>query len=234
MVVSLRDNLKIIDTSDNFVSEFNANFEKAYNYTIENVSSENISMYDVLNAFAVYNDLYYSGIPVGSTFEWFLPDGVSENVNVKAVKGSLVPYRLTFDDDTQHINFLRVEKNTVIDCSNLEPNTIRLTINPTPSDATVTITVDGYNQYNFTQVENYIDVIHGTTVSYTVSKPGYATENGELTLLENNILNIALEERYKYEADLSDYIYTNIDKNVVLTQYIGNDVNVIMPDIHEV
>lgn len=189
----------------------------------DEVPDENISMYDVLNAFAVYNNLYYSGAPANSTFEWFLPDGVTEDDNVKAIKGSLVPYRLTFNDDTQHINFLRVEKNTVIDCSNLEPNTVRLTINPTPADATVTLTVDGYNQFNFTQVGNYIDVISGTTVSYTVSKESYDSKSGTILVNETTTQTISLDEiTYTYTINP-----TPADATVIINGEERNSINVI-------
>lgn len=192
----------------------------------DELPDENISMYDVLNAFAVYNNLYYSGAPANSTFEWFLPDGVTENDNVKAIKGSLVPYRLTFNDDTQHINFLRVEKNTVIDCSNLEPNTIRLTINPIPADATVTLTVDGYNQFNFTQVGNYIDVIPGTKVTYTVSKEGFDSISNTVIVIEDESIPVIIGEiRYTYTINP-----TPNDATVILTSsgetQVGNSIEV--------
>ena len=53
---------------------------------------------------------------------------------------------------------------------------VRITIAPTPSDATVVLTAQGY-----TQSGNSIRVAEGTVVSYTVSRTGYASETDTYT-----------------------------------------------------
>lgn len=55
----------------------------------------------------------------------------------------------------------------------LSYNLLTYTIEPTPSDATVTLTAYGY-----TQVGNSIDVEGGTTVEWTVSKTKYISQSG--------------------------------------------------------
>lgn len=64
-----------------------------------------------------------------------------------------------------------------------------LTISPTPADATVTLTADGY-----TQEGNSITVEEGTSVSYTVSKQGYNTETDTITVNSTQTLSVSLTE----------------------------------------
>ena len=59
------------------------------------------------------------------------------------------------------------------------------TINPTPSDATVTL--NGQNR-------NSITVNAGASISWTVFKLGYVTQSGHLVLTEDRTLDIVLEE----------------------------------------
>ena len=62
-----------------------------------------------------------------------------------------------------------------------------LTINPTPSDATVVLTATGFEQEG-----NSITVNSGTTVSYVISKTGYKTVSDEITVTEDQTLAISL------------------------------------------
>lgn len=62
-----------------------------------------------------------------------------------------------------------------------------LTINPTPADATVTFstgTVSG----------NSCTVTDGTSVTYTVSKTGYATQTATVTVTADQTINVTLSE----------------------------------------
>ena len=63
----------------------------------------------------------------------------------------------------------------------------RVTINPTPADATVTLTSTGYEQ-----VENYIEVSLNATVNWTVSKQNYTSQSGSLQVTQDTTLNIDL------------------------------------------
>ena len=64
-----------------------------------------------------------------------------------------------------------------------------LYISPTPSDATVTLTADGY-----TQVGNGICVPVGTNVIYTVSKTGYDTVSNAINVTVDHTLSVQLSE----------------------------------------
>lgn len=65
--------------------------------------------------------------------------------------------------------------------------TYTFTINPTPSDATVTLTATGY-----TQVGNSITVKPGTTVSWSVSKTNYYTQTGSITVNNDTTQDVSL------------------------------------------
>lgn len=62
-----------------------------------------------------------------------------------------------------------------------------LTINPTPADATVTFSTG-------TVVGNSCTVADGTSVTYTVSKTGYASETATVTVTADQTINVTLSE----------------------------------------
>lgn len=62
-----------------------------------------------------------------------------------------------------------------------------LTIAPTPNDATVVLTADGY-----TQSGNSITVVDGTTVNYSVAKSGYTTVYGAVVVTETSSIPVTL------------------------------------------
>ena len=83
------------------------------------------------------------------------------------------------------------------------------TINPTPSDATVKITVDGNTYY-----QNSITANINEFINWEVSKDGYISQSGTEVLNQNITLNITLE---------------NNIVDIILNNYIGDDSNVILP-----
>ena len=68
---------------------------------------------------------------------------------------------------------------------------VTLTINPTPSDATVVLTAAGY-----TQSGNSITVKHGTTVTGSVSKAGYVSMPISITVIDDSIVPVSLANQY--------------------------------------
>ena len=65
-------------------------------------------------------------------------------------------------------------------------NYYKFTINPTPADATVTI-----NGQNI----NTVKLIKNSRIVWSVSADGYAEQSGTVTLSEDTIMNVVLEER---------------------------------------
>ena len=109
----------------------------------------------------------------------------------------------------------RAKRLSIVDC--------KITINPLPNDATVTLTASGY-----TQVGNSITVKTGVIVQYSVSKTGYETASGTITASGNQTITIILYP----QIDLSDYEYnTTSQHNVTLTKYIGLTEDITTPSI---
>jgi hypothetical protein len=87
-----------------------------------------------------------------------------------------VTYRVEYAGYVTQEQTAIYENNTKLDIK-LELPKYKLTINPTPSDATVVLTASG-----FTQVGNSIEVTEGTTVTYTVSKNKYTPKSGSVIM----------------------------------------------------
>ena len=82
-----------------------------------------------------------------------------------------------------------VDSDKVIDVVLEEkPTTAMFTINPTPSDAVVTLTADGY-----TQEGNSIEVAPGARVHYVVEKENYVTVSRDISTLNDVTLDVVLE-----------------------------------------
>ena len=92
----------------------------------------------------------------------------------------------TVNGNTITIDIATVTNNVTINAPTLNtggeeiPN-YTFTINPTPSNATVTLTASGY-----TQNGNSITVPNGTTISWSVSADGYTTRTGPWTINGGN------------------------------------------------
>ena len=86
-----------------------------------------------------------------------------------------------------------------------------LTIVPTPSDATVTLTAEGY-----TQSGNSITVPEGLTVIYSIVRPGYAQKRDSVVVDSDITLNITLDPA---EVDIIDESTTVKELEVNSTVY---------------
>ena len=73
--------------------------------------------------------------------------------------------------------------------------TVTLTINPTPSDATVTIN---------SEAKNTVTVPYGDTVEYSVAAEGYLTQSGTVELTEDTTLEVELVEEVTEENISND------------------------------
>ena len=74
-----------------------------------------------------------------------------------------------------------------------------LTINPTPLDATVTLTASGY-----TQSGNSIAVRAGTNVNYDVSKTQYIHQVDNITINSNTVLNMQMHNYLDWQPSSVD------------------------------
>ena len=108
----------------------------------------------------------------------------------------LLPSEYTVSGQTVTVPANKVNGDVVIVFSatavNTEPETPTMytfTINPTPSNATVTLTASGYAQSG-----NSITVPSGTSVAWKVEASGYVTQNGTHTVNKTETKNVTLTE----------------------------------------
>lgn len=76
-----------------------------------------------------------------------------------------------------------------------------LIINSNVDGTTVELAADGY-----TQTDNYIKVLKGTEVTYSVSADGYKTQSGSIVLDESTTLDITLESEDEWGGGRGDRV----------------------------
>lgn len=91
-----------------------------------------------------------------------------------------------------------------------EPTMYTYTINADPAGSTIKLTATGY-----TQSGNHITVHKGTKISWTVSKTGYSSQSGSLTLNGNRTDTITLTPYFEYEYTTSGSRSISIPYNCV-------------------
>ena len=125
-----------------------------------------------------------------------------------------------------------------------------MTINPIPTNATVTLEADGYTTVSGTGTQS-ITVNAGTEVSYSVSKSHYVTKSGTITptATESKFIELALD-KHTFTLNVTpnnatvkimvngkiangssnDWVFeSNKDGDVDLRSYIGSNTAVTMP-----
>lgn len=111
---------------------------------------------------------------------------IQEGNSITVDAGTTVSYNVTKDNYVSASGVVLVTEDQTLSIELVLVNRT-LTINPTPNDATVTLTATGY-----TQVGNSITVPHGTSVTYSVSKENYVTVNDQINVIEDKTLSITL------------------------------------------
>ena len=126
------------------------------------------------------------------------PGDATVNFSTGTVSGHncTVPYETTVSytiSKTGYITSQTYTKTVTQDESITAPalvlDLVTLTINPTPSTATVTLAAQGY-----TQSGNSISVAPNTRVSYVVSNTGYVSQSDTITVTQTNTLSITLNQ----------------------------------------
>lgn len=103
---------------------------------------------------------------------------------ISAGKGEEIKWSVELEGYNGKSGTYIVEDDNTINVS-LDKKIYTVTINPTPSDATVII--NGENRQS-------IEVEHGTTISYSVSREGYHSQEGTKNITDNTTLQISLKE----------------------------------------
>lgn len=129
---------------------------------------------------------------------------------------------------TAFYNGILISKGYSNEIVTFDGNLVTLTINPTPSDATIT-----FSNYGIGEISSdgkSIRIKKGTEVSYIVSKEHYKPINNTIVVQSTILLQIQMSldtilnvEDYEYTSDSND--------NIILTNYIGVNANVIAPEL---
>ena len=117
-------------------------------------------------------------LPIASTTTL---GGVKVDGSTITIRNGIISGSAVYDDSSLVARIVALEDkiNTMF---------VTLTINPTPSDATVTLTAQGFSQNG-----NSITVLKGIEVSYYVAAIGYTSKSGTWTSQSSEIKEIVLE-----------------------------------------
>jgi len=159
--------------------------------------------------------------------------------------GTTVTYTVSAPGYVTQTNSALITADRTIEVS-LELQSCTLTINPTPSDATVTFSIDfgqvsqavtqiidgftNFSSSNYYDINNLVSgnsitVPYGTPVTYSVSKTGFPTVTNTVTVTETRTINVAL-------GSILTITPTPSDATVVLTAsgYTQSGNSIIVPN----
>lgn len=140
--------------------------------------------------------------------------------------GSNVNYSITADGYFPSSGVITSVTSTATQNVQLTQKVI-FTINPTPSNAMVTLTAQGFDQQS-----NSITVTPGTTIHYKVEASGYKTEEGDQVVNSTIIKNVVLKQMVtitinpipvEASVTLTASGYTQVGKSITVPQ--GTDVS---------
>ena len=123
-----------------------------------------------------------------------------------------------------HIILVQTEEQTAN--ITLDPGVL-CTINPTPADAKVTFTIDGYRFEGENLHALYVPIDYNFT--YTVSKEGYVTQTTSTAISTNTTINVTLDPATPVNVEDYEYILNENTSDLTLTSYIGNDTDITVP-----
>ena len=150
----------------------------------------------------------------------------NEATKLEVIKGSLVPYAITFADTSKYIGYHRANDDHIFDFSNAESNTVTLTIIPMPLYATVVLEVEGGNPFDFEQDGYSITVSPGTKVRYTVSATDYITQSNVIEVNESQVVEINLSKTlYTYTIHPTPF-YATVTLTATGYTQVGNSIQV--------
>ncbi|MBQ9737931.1 MAG: hypothetical protein IJV75_00240 [Alphaproteobacteria bacterium] len=143
--------------------------------------------------------------------------------SLKAVEGTEITWQVSLDGYKTQRGTLTLSEDTTIDVVLRELQNYTFTINPTPSDATVTINGE---------VTNSVTVLEDSEVSYEVSLEGYVTQSGSVVVNEDTVLDVVLEEELLLEcSEISGYyslVDTELYKAVFHPTYENNAIEYML------
>ena len=142
-----------------------------------------------------------------------------EQKNYTGVYGDIVDWEVSAAGYTSKSGSETLTENKTVDVA-LEKVQVTVSINATPSDATVTLNGEE---------RNTITVDYGTKVDWVVSKTGYVSQNGSITPTENITKDVALvleKHTFSIVATPSDAtVIINGEERSTFTADYGTEIN---------
>lgn len=123
-----------------------------------------------------------------------------------------------------HVILVQTEEQTAN--ITLDPGVL-CTINPTPADAKVIFTIDGYRFEGENLQALYVPINYNFT--YTVSKEGYVTQTTSTAISTDTTINVTLDPATPVNVEDYEYILNENTSDLTLTSYIGNDTDITVP-----
>lgn len=140
--------------------------------------------------------------------------------SISVSKGTEVSWRVEAVGHVAKEGTYIVQDDSSIDVS-LDLAKFTFTITPTPSDATVII--DGVQR-------NSITVDYGTTVSYSVAREGYYSQEGSIQVTENRNMDISLRA-LRYIAFSENFYFTRCSNNSYSGLLNGGEASISKYDL---
>ncbi len=140
-----------------------------------------------VNVSVTNHNVTFNVTPDGATIKYSIDstayDQTATNGSpITVAHGSIVNYKITKLGYNDKIDSITINKDETITVS-LDIKQFTFTINPTPSDATVTLN---------DEVKKSITVDYNTKVTWSVEKTGYTTQSGTTTVTDDETKDITL------------------------------------------
>ena len=188
----------VVLTATGFVQSDNSievNVGTSVSYTVSAEGYDTITNSVVINSDQTINvtldqslaTLTINPIPNNATVVLTASGYTQSGNSITVVKGTSVSYTVSASGYETRTNTVVVNNDQVMSIT-LDQSLATLSINPTPSNATVVLTASGY-----TQSGNSITVVKGTSVSYTVSASHYQTVSNTVTVSDDISLDVSLQ-----------------------------------------
>ena len=157
------------------------------NYVTSQTQTVTVTQDQTINAPALVPDmatLIIETDPFDATVNF--STGTVEGHSCTVQKGTTVSYNISKTGYITSQTYTKtVTQDETVTAPALVPDTVTLTINPTPSDATVTFSTGTVSGKTCT-------VQTGTSVTYTVSKNGYTSQSDTVTVNSNQTINVTI------------------------------------------
>lgn len=164
--------------------------------------------------------------PVDADIELMATGYTQVDNMIRVPRGTPVKCEVYAEGYASYGHVILVQTEEQIANITLDPGVL-CTINPTPADAKVTFTIDGYRFEGENLQALYVPINYNFT--YTVSKEGYVTQTTSTAISTDTTINVTLDPATPINVEDYEYTLNENTSDLTLTSYIGNDTDVTVP-----